>query len=407
MAISVTILGGPVQLTGNPVEIKVSGGSAPAGSTDYKLLLRVIDVDTSLLMPPVPDGIAPDSNGEAIFDISGKVDQPVKLQFQFPVTTSYVAYDSLAFTIKVQAGESYIDSAGNLQESWGPESTEFQLLKGGVSKRQIVIWRDANTNFHTQYITAKKFLTHRPWGDFVHPQQSVKLWFIPSEATTVNFRVRCQYDDNSETIFTTEITLDPEKIYEFNCNPAHLNVPLTVTDPETGAVKKLFLFDVRLDKNNVAYSDEYRFHFDLRYCKRPFFIFFQNSIGGIDDVYLGGSGMDKFSLERTAVTKPQARDARVYDPTIVTPHSLGQNMWTISTGYKSISQMLHLRDMLISRQKWLLYPNMPMTVYLVIPVIINNSESLLVNYSINHQELTLDISEAEKSQFSFDNRLAT
>lgn len=407
MAISVTVLGGSLQLTGNPVEVKVSGGSAPAGSTDYKLLLKVIDVDSSLLMPPVPDGIAPDSNGEAIFDISGKVDQPVQLQFQFPVTTSSVAYDSLVFAIKVQAGESYIDSFGELQESWGPQSSEFHLLKGGVSKRQIAIWRTAGTNFYTQYIAAKKFLTHRPWGDFVHPTQAVKLWFIPSEATTVTYKVRCQYDDNTETSYTTSVSLTTDKIYEFNCNPKYLNVPLTVTGQETGITKRLFLFDVRLEKDNVAYSDEYRFHYDWRYCERPFFILFQNSIGGIDDVYLGGRGIDKFSLERTAVTKPQARDARVYDPTIITPHSLGQNSWTINTGYKSISQMLHLRDMLVSRQKWLLYPNMPMTVYLIIPIIIDNSDSLLVDYSSDLHELDLEISEAEKSQFSFDNRLAT
>ncbi len=169
----------------------------------------------------------------------------------------------------------------------------------------------------------------------------------------------------------------------------------------------MLFFDVFLESGGVLYSDNRRFQLDWKHCERPCFILFQNSIGGIDDVFLGGRGVDKFNIEKTAVTKPRERNARVYDPTIVTPHSSGQNSWLINTGYKSITQMLHLRDMLVSRQKWLLFPNLNVTVYMVIPIIIDNSESLLVDYSKDMHELDLEISEAEKSQFSFDNRLAT
>ncbi len=65
--------------------------------------------------------------------------------------------------------------------------------------------------------------------------------------------------------------------------------------------------------------------------------------------------------------------------------------------------MLHLRDMMVSRQKWLLYPTGAS--YIVIPITVNNSEQELVDRMKDLHSIDLDISEAEKSQFNFDNRI--
>lgn len=401
MAITTEILGGAVQLTGIPAWVKVSGGVAPVGAIDYKYLLKVIDVDGKLLAEPVPDAIAPDASGEAMFDISGRVNQPVTAVFEYPDANPFVEYPTQAFSIKVQVGEGYITAAGVVTEVWGAQSAAFQMLKGGVSQRQIAAWYAAGTNFYNTYIAAGKFLTHRPWGDFVHPDQPVKLWFIPAAGIAAKYKIKAVFDDASEQEFSADINLDNTKLYEFSCNPKKRGIDV---EP---AGKKVSYFDVWLEPaaGGAAISDVRRFTYDWTYYERPFYILFANSIGGVDDVLLSGRAIEKFKLESNVIQKNPLRDAPVQEPVLITPESSGQNAWTINTGTKTPSQMLHLRDLLVSRQKWLVYPNNAVTAYTVIPVIVTNSDSELIKRTENMQDIDLSIEEAEKSQYSFDNRL--
>lgn len=396
MALTTEIIGGAVQLTGIPCWIKVSGGSAPVGSSEYKYLLQVISQDGKLLTDPDPDAIAPDQNGEAWFDISGIVDQPVKAVFQYPPVGPYVAYPTQAFNIQVKTGESYIDANGDLQESLGEPSEIFQMLKGGVSQRQIANWNKTGTDFYSTYILGGKWLTHRPWGDFVHPAQPVKLWFMPATDTEgAEFQVKYYFSDGTNATYTAVLNLDTDNLYEFNCNPAHLGVNIQPTG------KKVLYFDVKLN----AISNSRRFEYDWRPIERPLFMIFANSIGGVDDVFLSGRFIDKFVVEGNTVNKPPLRDNTISDPVLVVPDSLGQNSWTINTGVKTATQMLHLRDLLVSRQKWLLYPNAAVSAYTVIPVIIESGSIELINRQQDLFSIDISVSEAEQSQFSFDNRL--
>jgi hypothetical protein len=147
-------------------------------------------------------------------------------------------------------------------------------------------------------------------------------------------------------------------LYEFNCNPATLGITL---EPEG---KRVEYFDVWLEAGGSEISDKRRFTFDWKYCELPLFILFANSIGGVDDVLLSGRMIDKFNLEQSIVQRePQPGDL-VTDPTLITPNSLGQNSWIINTGYKTVTQMLHLRDLMVSRQKWLLSkPVLPISLF--------------------------------------------
>ena len=61
MTITANILGAAVQLSGNPVWIKCTGGSAPAGSSNYTLLLKIISQDGKLDGAPYTDAIMPDN----------------------------------------------------------------------------------------------------------------------------------------------------------------------------------------------------------------------------------------------------------------------------------------------------------------------------------------------------------
>lgn len=397
MSITATISGGLVQLTGNSIRIKCSGAEVPLGASDYKILLKVISEDGKLQGAPFLDGKPPDLNGEIWFDISGYVDQPVKAVFQYPPTGCVVAYPTQAFNIQVQTGERYIDILGDIQETWGPVSTIFQMLKGGLSPRQIAAMNDTGDTFYSFYLQAGKFLTARPFGDEVHPTQPVKLWFMSVANVSATFNVKAYYTDATTVIHSEAVTLNTDSLYEFNCNPAHYGIELKPTG------KKVDFFDVWIG-SPLPVSETKRFYFDWKYCERPFFLLFANTFGGIDDVFLAGYGKDKFTTEGDINYKPQQRGATIYEPTLTSTDKSGQNKWAINTGHKTLTTLQYLRDLLISKQAWFLYPNLSISRYIVIPIIIDNGDKLLLDRSENLFNMDIEFSEAHTSKHSFDNR---
>lgn len=399
MTISANILGAAVQLSGNPVWVECTGGSAPAGSSNYKILLKVISQDGKLDGAPYTDGIVPDANGEALFNISGYVDQPVKPEFQYPVSGAYVAYATQAFNIQVQPGESWMDEEGVLETQWGSTSDVFQILKGGTNPRQLAMMETAGTNFYETYLQNGRFLTPRPWGDSVHPTQPVKLWFMTPTAKSATYKVKGVYYDGTETNYSTSVSLSTDNLYEFNCNPANLGLTLEPTG------KRMYYFDVWLESGGSEISDVRRFILDWRPCERPFFILFANSLGGIDDVYMSGHATEGTRTEGDTVYKPQRPGDTVYDRTLETPNKKGQFTLSINSGYKSSTEMLYLRDMMVSRQVWLLYPNKTVSSYQVMPVNIQNGETELVDRQQNLWKMNVELAEAHISRFSFDNRI--
>lgn len=394
MAITATISGGAVQLTGNPVEILCSGGSLPAGATQYKILLKIISQDSKLFGAPFIDSKAMDDSGEALFDISGYVDQPVTAVFQWPVAGSMNYYPTQAFNIQVQSGESYIDSNGDLQEVWGAASAVLQMLKGGLSPRQVAVMRDAGYTFYAKYIQAGKFLSARPWGDNVHPTQPVKLWFIPVASSTANFNVKAYYDDGTDASYALSIDFNIDNLYEFNCNPATLGIPMEPTG------KKISHFDVWI----TGLSESRRFTIDWRYCERPVFLMFANTFGGVDDVYLSGFIQDKFATEGEQSYRPAQNTDTVFTPTLLDLNKAGQNKWSINSGWKPLVTIQYLRDLLVAKQAWYIYTNITQTTTSIIPITDIKTGDVLINRQEDLYSIQIDFSEAHTSKHSFDNR---
>jgi hypothetical protein len=301
--------------------------------------------------------------------------------------------------VKVQPGESYIDKDGDLQENYGTASDVFSCIKGGVSQRQLNQWLTASTNFFLTYIVAKRWLTFRPWGDFVHPNQPVKLFFMVPATVTLDFVITYNYDDGSSGTKTITTTLHAGKLYEFMCNPKSHGVALQPTG------KQATFFDCVLKSGGVNYSNSIRFTYDWKFCERPYFLMFANSLAGVDDVLLSGFAQEKFQTQGTTVTRTATMSDDVVDPTLIIPNRTGRNAWTINTGYKTASQMRHLRDLMLSRQAWLLYPNLAVSNYIVIPVIVEPGEQTIVDYLNDLHAMDIEITEAHDNKYGFDNSL--
>ncbi len=400
MAITASIEGGDVQLSGNPVIISCSGGVEPTDSSEYKILLKIISEDNKLEGAPFTDEMAPDDDGNAEFDISGYVDQPVAALFQYPVVGDYVAYETQAFNIQVQVGESYIDSTGELVETWGDTSDVFQILKGGLNPRQISMMNDDNTNFYETYISGSNFLTARPQGDMVHATQHVKLFYMVAVAqSAVTLNIKVVFDDGTEETYTSDsFAMSTDYLYEFNCSPADKGIDL---EPDEKQAEHFWAW---LDFGEETSQQRY-FYFDWKYCERPIFLFFANSLGGIDDVYLSGFIKDNFLTEGEIGTYPYQTDDTVYDPTLKISSRTGQNKWIFNTGWKVITTLQFYRDLMLARQAWYLYSNISQTTFIIIPVYIEVGDYELFDRKDNLYSMELEVCEAHKSAYVFDNRM--
>lgn len=399
MAITVNITGGLVQLTGNPIWINCSGGSAPAGSSGYKILLKVISEDDKLDGAPFIIPIAPDADGNAVFDISGYVDQPVTPVFQYPSVGDVVAYQSQAFNVQLQAGERYWDSDGTLQEVWGAvESDIIQMLKGGTNPRQNSAMRDASINFYSLYVEGKRWLTTRPWGETVHPEQNIKLWFMVEASKSATLHLVTHYNDDSTNDYASEsLSLNPDYLYEFNCNPALKGVDLEPTG------KYAVFFDAYLDFGGGDLSFSRRFYFYRKHIERPLFFFFANSLGGIDDVFLFGHIKGNFTSESSIVERHQLSSDTVYDATLSESGKTGQDGWVASVGWKYVNDLPTFRDFLLGRRVWFLFANVNPMSFHVIPVIIKAGTYDLYNRQNDIDTFDIPFIEAHRSPYIYDN----
>ena len=398
MAITAIVTGGAVQLTGNPVIINCSGASIPAGASEYLVLLKIISEDGKLEGAPLIDGTTPYPNGTADFDISAILDQPLEVSFDDAYVQKYITHPTQAFNVQIQPGERYIDAQGLLKENWFSASDTFQMIKGGLSPRQNAMMNAIGQTFFSKYIEGKRFLTPRPWGDVVHPNSPVKLWFMPCENASVNFKIKAVYSDNTEVTASTAISLNTDSLYELNCNPEKHFLAMDLPD------KKLLHFDVWLDSGGTPYSDVRRFHVDWNYCERPYFLLFANSLGGIDDVYLSGFGKDAFNVTGTLAYRNPRNTDTVFTPTIIAPNKAGQNKWIINSGWRSVSTIQFYRDLMLSKQAWFLYPGNNNTSTIVVPVILEISDKELFNRQEDQLSIDIEFTEAHSSRFSFDNR---
>jgi hypothetical protein len=399
MAITATVTGGAVQLTGNPVFVNCAGASIPAGASEYMILLKILSPDTKLEGAPLTDAIIPDANGASVFDISGILDQPYEVTFQYPVTQKYIAHPTQAFNVQVQPGERYISSQGLLVENWFALSDVFQMIKGGLSPRQNAMMKAIGETYYSKYIQGGKFLTPRPWGDFVHPNQPVKLWFMPDSNNSSTLAIAGYYSDGSSETKSTSIFLNTDYLYELNLNPVLHGLTL-----EPAYNKKLLYFDVWLHYNGSALSDVRRFEIDWRHCERPYFLLFANSLGGIDDVYFNGFGIDQFSVEGSLAYRPVRPADTVFTPTILSSNKTARNKWKINSGWKSNSTIQFYRDLMLSKQAWFMYSNSGTTNFIVVPVIIENFDGPIIDRQEDQWNIDIEFTEAHTSRFSFDNR---
>lgn len=373
-------------LSGNRIWVKATSSGAPAGSTNYKILLKIVSADNVLFGGPFVDAIAPDASGVAWFDISGYVNQPISISFNWPQDGRFKAYPDMTYDIWLYPGESYIDSNGDLQESFGSVVEPFFIIPGKLGEEEIAAYNDASTNWFDAWCGVGKFLTRQPDTMVVHPKQPVKLWLKWPSGTgaTLTLTTIGYYDDGTSETITQEPAVSRASIYEMNLQPELMGFALEKIDGS-----RLMYYTHQWTGGGLT-SPLKRFDLDWSYNEFCSFLFFLNPIGGIDCIWLSGGEQPGHTTTAVSSKMSQAKGASVKQHTVFV-HKSTQPTWKINTGYKSREEITALIDLFKSEYVWLLHnAHNPSTAKLY-PVIIQNSENILAEWDSDVHNLELDI----------------
>jgi len=382
---------GNVLLSGNPIWVDVGGASIPAGATDYKILLKITSDDGALIGSPIIDAIAP-VNGEASFDIQGRVDQAVDYDFEYPQINKLKAYDLLAFDITLEIGERYVDSNGDPQETWSGITESHRVLSGGLSRK---ITQDiAPSDFYDNFINAGKFLTWQPNNQKISPDQPVKLWYVlPGQGQTPPTILH--YNVHYPAWIVEKgfaVSMADGNLYELNLSPELWEVEIIFDMASVGGeglVNAAYIEVYFTIGDDVDASEKRRFYFNTNYYEENTFIHFKNSIGGVDCLWCTGKVTELTPTERKIASRPDKSGTTNHKrATQVVTSVTGQRKWEINKRFDTKEELLAFRDFVYSDQMWLIEDSY------IIPVYLEDKEQILAQISRNLDDISFTLLEA-------------
>ncbi len=382
-------------LSGNIIQIKAKTSGIPSGASEYRILLKIISVDNVLMGSPFIDSIEPDSDGVAIFDISGLMDQDIQKDFHWPIPGIYdgkwKGYTNLVYDVQLVPGEIYIDKNNLLVENWQSTFGTVFIVKGKLNQPVLAMINDANVSWFDYYCTAGRWFTYQPHTQYVGPYQPVKLWWKPPQTgLSFTLHARGYYSDGSVKFFTDFPTMWYDVMFEFDLHPEGLGFQPVINDT------KLLYYEIWMTGSPSV--EKRTFIIDWVYHEETFYLLADNQIGGIDCISLTGAAIYSPTAERKISVKPLQKGMGVKQRTKIVSGSKKNRQWKINSGYKSKAEMAALDILLDTPNAWLLVPPAGgsdfIAQYTVVPVIITNTEMQLTNSMNDQESIEIEITEA-------------
>jgi len=376
MSITISeIAANSTHLSGNIIKVVATTSGAPAGATGYKILLKLISLDSLLVGSPFLDGKTPDADGKCEFDISGYLDQHAEKDFAWPIPGQFdgkwQGYEDQVYEVQLVPGERYIDSSGDLVETYQSAFGTIFAVKGKLNQLVQLQLNDISETWFSNYISGGKWLTYMPATQYVGPHQPVKLWWKPpTTGLTFAFKVKAYYTDGSTDTYTGSPTMYYNVMFEFDCHPAGLGFTL-----DDGS-KKLQYYEVWME--GTPNVEKRTFIIDWRPVENNYYLFADNQIGGIDCVWLNGAVRYSPEAEKTIAQKPYVAGMGTKQRTRYVSDNKRTRKWTINSGFKITPDEIDALDILLDTPfAWLAVPPSAgatdISQYKLVPVIITNT----------------------------------
>ncbi|MDP3684160.1 MAG: hypothetical protein Q8S01_09525 [Ignavibacteria bacterium] len=380
------ITGGLVHLSGNPIQIILT---ADAVKANHKLAVKV--TCDALMGSPFVEEIAPNRPSlQAVFNISGFIDQPVAHDFDFPAVGVVSAHPKLAFAVTIDIGEVWTDSSGDRQVAWNNLSVNNSLtvIKGKLRPYELGLLNDDGKDFSSQYINGGKFLTHLPNFQVVSPTQIVKLWYLSRWTNIHNAQWNLSITTDlkiGRLPISGEAILNPVSgLLEFSINPAFIGFNI-------GHGENIVSYTFWLSDSEGDISERRTYIVDNAYYEKAFLFIYVNPLSGVDSIWLTGQYSEGLKTESEIAYRavPVLSGSKVASQTTISSSS--QRTWELNTGPKSHSEILALRDFLSAKQCWMVDPANDQK---LIPVNIEPGDHKLFDSREDIQNLDIKIMEA-------------
>ena len=394
MAITISeITASSTHLSGNPIKVKATTSAIPSGATEYMILLKIVSVDDVLFGGPFVSAIAPDASLEAEFEISGWVNQEIEKDLTWPIPDVYGSrwhgFESLAYDVQLVPGERYIDSNGDLVETYGSTWGTLFIVSGQLNEYLLAKLNSASSSWYAWYCTGGRWFSFMPLSQKVNAYQPVKLWWkSPADGAYV-LKVKGYYTDGSTETYTGNPDLYVGVLFESDVNPADCGLTIS------SATKRLTYYEVWME--GTPNVETRTFVIDWTYHEENWYLFTDNEIGGIECIWLSGAVKYQPSASRSVSKRPQRSGEGIKQRTrYVAAKSLRR--WTINTGFKPRAEMEALLMLLDSEYMWLAIPpeggSTDISLYTLTPVLVTSSELPLFDNSADLFSIDIEFEEA-------------
>lgn len=385
MAVTLTITGGLIQLSGNPIELVLTADSA---KPNHRLAVKV-SCD-QLLSPVQIEEIEP-VDLVAKHQIQGLLDEPLSSEFDYPAVGKVTWHIALAIIATIDVGEVWTDeTTGERQTSWMGLNQTIRVLNGRLRDYELKSLNEQGKSFASEYINGGKFLTNLPNLQTVAPRQMIKLWYLSRWPTNHTAELHFSINTNLQTVYppiTEEVILYGAGLFEFSMNPEHMGYYLPPGEQVTD-------YTFWLTDSEGDISERRTFKVIHNYYEKTFFAYYRNEFSAIDSIWLRGESKASLKTESETAYKPSDVGAGSKVPNLITVSSSGRRYWEINTGVLEEYEMHSLRGFLEAQERWLVDPENENK---LIPVTIEGGDFLLFDTMQDIQNLAITLYEANKN----------
>lgn len=348
-----------ISFTGNPMQFiwQVAPYGSKEQSSDITVTVRVLveNIFNSGIFDEVyVQKLYPAGDGTVRFDV-GSVISPY-LDYYTPRTDLARPIECISQRKRYQVTTTF-DAPGLFPPEWYDLPVIYEppvyyyAMKGGLAKEawhyKEFFTKIVQENKMPLLFSAAKELTDPEALKFIY-------WIYPNDdnaAQTLTYTIYCS---DGTTVTKTNTNLLTSGKWSVNCAPAGFNQ--SGLDALVPLNKSAVKYSIKVTTAGGSVVDEYFFNLDNRNFYDKYFLLYRNSIGGLDTVRLLGevdlaAAYDRQQARRT-LPPDWFNSAEITDEATEETFS-----YTADTGFMSKEQLLKLRDLFLSREKYCLQPS--------------------------------------------------
>lgn len=389
---TMTIPGGTVQLSGNPVWVQAA--TTRTNVTEQYLLLKLVcttgQIDTEPRILRIR-GTAANFNAQSIVDI------PITPEFSWRETVLGEVHgraSNLAeFVLTV--GESYVYE-NVYTEEWTAETQTIKILKGQLDDYEFARLAADTETFFSWYIQDGRYLSKMA-GTAYAPKtiivnnitDPVKMWFsffgiveLPNHC-----RISMSYSDGTgKEVFIPINQLSQFGLIEINCHQMAIN---------KGNQAKTIV-DYTVTMHNFGIESKIAVQVLNKYTENHCVLYAQNRFGVVEAINLYGEMEETGAIEQETYTLQKSLTPSLTQGTIEAEMKGTQNGFKLNTGYKTLDERRWIKDLLLSpyRRFWLRSTHLPEIGelgYGFVPVIVTSNTYLINTTSEDILDINIEV----------------